>query len=163
MTEQKRKLSKIAVWSLVFALISLLCLVFFVFIPWINIFSVWLFPVSLFLSIVLGIIAVFQIIKKRKILKGIPFATGGLSISVLLVGVIGIVVYSVILVFDSHGCFENLKGIGVTLRIYSQDFDNEYPTSNKWCDLLIEYADVRERAFVRLRRNLEAKKNLTMR
>jgi len=44
-------------------------------------------------------------------------------------------------------CAENLTSLGKTMIIYACDYDDKYPTADKWCDLLIEYTDVTEKQF----------------
>ena len=44
-------------------------------------------------------------------------------------------------------CAENLTGLGKSMIIYACDYDDKYPTADKWCDLLIEYTDVTEKQF----------------
>ena len=44
-------------------------------------------------------------------------------------------------------CSTNLKGLGIAMLIYANDFDDKYPTAEKWCDLLVEYYEVTEKEF----------------
>ena len=44
-------------------------------------------------------------------------------------------------------CAENLMMLGKTMIIYACDYDDKYPTADKWCDLLIEYTDVTKKQF----------------
>ncbi len=37
---------------------------------------------------------------------------------------------------------DNLMEVGKALRMYADEFDGEYPTADKWCDLLIEHTDL---------------------
>lgn len=113
MTKQNRELSKLAKWSLGLA----------IFTPFIFMFCAPAL-ISWFLSIVFDLTAIFQIIIKRKKLKGIPFAIGGISLSVIWI-------FIPMLVFGTRVCPMRLGGIGVSMRIYSQEFDNKYPTSDK--------------------------------
>ena len=45
-------------------------------------------------------------------------------------------------------CGENIERLGKAMLIYACDWDDKYPTANKWCDLLIKYAEVTEKVFV---------------
>ena len=45
-------------------------------------------------------------------------------------------------------CAENLTVLGKTMVIYACDYDDKYPTADKWCDLFIKYAEVTEEEFV---------------
>ncbi len=45
-------------------------------------------------------------------------------------------------------CGANLKQLGKVMHRYANDNNQNYPQVNKWCELLIGYADVPEKAFV---------------
>jgi prepilin-type processing-associated H-X9-DG protein len=47
-------------------------------------------------------------------------------------------------------CTANLKAIGRALLLYANDYDNEFPAPESWCDLLLQYedGDVTEKVFV---------------
>ena len=45
-------------------------------------------------------------------------------------------------------CGTNMKGLSNAMNVYAFDYDNKYPTGSKWCDLLVEHADVGEQSFV---------------
>ena len=45
-------------------------------------------------------------------------------------------------------CEANLVRLGKSMVIYACCSDDKYPTADEWCDLLIEYAEVSEKAFV---------------
>jgi hypothetical protein len=98
-------------------------------------------------ALVLGIISIFEIRKSR--LKGLRCAIGTVIISgVLIIGIVASVFLIVRPIIRRITCGMNLEGLGKALQIYSWDFDNKYPTPNKWCDLLIEYAEVTPKSFV---------------
>lgn len=40
-------------------------------------------------------------------------------------------------------CWQNLNQISRALLIYSNDYDNQYPEPNQWCDLLLKYSDLK--------------------
>jgi prepilin-type processing-associated H-X9-DG protein len=44
-------------------------------------------------------------------------------------------------------CATNLSGLGKAMLIYANDYNDMYPTSSKWCDLLIEHAEVNQKSF----------------
>jgi prepilin-type processing-associated H-X9-DG protein len=39
-------------------------------------------------------------------------------------------------------CATNMSGLGRAMLVYSNDYDDKFPTSSKWCDLLIEHVEV---------------------
>ena len=45
-------------------------------------------------------------------------------------------------------CRAHLGAIGAVILIYSDDFDGKYPTTDKWCDLLVQSGDIDEKQFV---------------
>jgi prepilin-type processing-associated H-X9-DG protein len=45
-------------------------------------------------------------------------------------------------------CGENLTGLGKAMLIYACDYDDKYPLADKWCDLLVKYAEVTEKEFI---------------
>ncbi|OHB56702.1 MAG: hypothetical protein A2Y07_03550 [Planctomycetes bacterium GWF2_50_10] len=45
-------------------------------------------------------------------------------------------------------CASNLSGLGKAMQAYANDYNEQIPTANKWCDLLIKYADISPRQFL---------------
>jgi hypothetical protein len=41
-------------------------------------------------------------------------------------------------------CVRNLRELGIAIMTYSELNDGKYPTPGKWCDLIVQYADVNE-------------------
>ncbi len=39
-------------------------------------------------------------------------------------------------------CGTNLYGLGIAMRLYSEQFEKFYPPADKWCDMLIKYCEV---------------------
>lgn len=107
-------------------------------------------PVTCFLSaipaIILGIVALVQISKSAGQLKGTGPAITGIVLPVLLVPVVAILILFPALArtrqlaLRTH-CAANMSGLGTAMLIYTNDHDS-FPTSSKWCDLLIEHAEV---------------------
>jgi prepilin-type processing-associated H-X9-DG protein len=87
-----------------------------------------------------GITAVKRVRSKARILKGERLAVSG--------AVIG-AVFLVCWVLHCPGstfaaqtkCAANLKMLGKWMLLYAGDYDEQYPTTEKWCDLLAEYMD----------------------
>ena len=44
-------------------------------------------------------------------------------------------------------CAQNLSALGQAMLIYANDNNNMFPTSSKWCDLLVEYQNVSKQTF----------------
>jgi len=44
-------------------------------------------------------------------------------------------------------CSRNLMGLGSAMMVYAHEFDDQYPTASKWCDLLLQGDYVSEKQF----------------
>jgi prepilin-type processing-associated H-X9-DG protein len=44
-------------------------------------------------------------------------------------------------------CGQNMHGLGKAMLIYTNNYDDKFPTQTKWCDLLIKYAEVPPEGF----------------
>ena len=44
-------------------------------------------------------------------------------------------------------CGTNMSGLGKAMLIYANDYNDKFPTSSKWCDLLVERAGVARMTF----------------
>jgi len=101
------------------------------------------FLASFAAALALAIIAIGEIRKVKR--RGMTFAMA----SILVLGAIVAGVVSVALAMCHRmRCETNLSGLGKAIQIYTYDSDGKYPTRSKWCDLLIEHADVTEKSFV---------------
>jgi hypothetical protein len=45
-------------------------------------------------------------------------------------------------------CWSNLNQISMSLQIYANDYDNQYPEPNQWCDLLLKYSELKPESLV---------------
>jgi len=104
-------------------------------------------------AIILGIIGLIKITQSKGKLKGMGLAIAGMAIPVVLLPIaalmMGIMMPALARtrsVAQRMVCGTNLSGLGKAIMIYSNDYDR-FPTSSKWCDLLIEYVDVTEMQF----------------
>ena len=94
-------------------------------------------------GIVVGILAIKKGQDKRRISK-----TGWFAIAGIVLGA----VFFVFWVFHSPSssftarkrCAANLQALGKWMIIYSGDYDEKYPRTEKWCDLLTEYMKTTE-------------------
>jgi prepilin-type processing-associated H-X9-DG protein len=72
--------------------------------------------------------------RQKKILLAIP--------AVFLIAaalILWIVHFSRSAVIAQQNCANNLLAIGRAMLLYSNDYREEYPSADKWCDILIEY------------------------
>lgn len=101
-------------------------------------------------ALVVGTIAIMVIsIRGSAVLKGRAFAIVGMTAAVvsLILGRLGLAPRPA---SPSPGrvCGTNLSVLGKALHIYAGDYDDQYPTADKWCDLLVAYIDVSPKQFV---------------
>ena len=108
-------------------------------------------------AIILGIVALVKIAKSGGKLKGNGLAITGIvvpSVSVLFVlpimlmlGILMPALARTRQIAFRMTCGTNLSGLGKAMLIYANDYDDKFPTPSKWCDLLIEYAEVTPQTF----------------
>jgi prepilin-type processing-associated H-X9-DG protein len=120
-----------------------------------GILSFCTFCITAIPAIILGIVALAKIGKSGGRLKGNAFAVAGIVVPI----VAGVFVLPLALGITLPAlararqaafrtvCATNLSGLGKAMMIYANDYDNKFPTSSKWCDLLIEHAAVDRRSF----------------
>ena len=110
-------------------------------------------PFTCFISaipaIILGIVALVKISKSASQLKGTGLAVTGIALPVVLVSVVAMLMGILMPALARTRqiafrmvCGQNMSGLGKAMLIYANDYDDIFPTSSKWCDLLIEHADV---------------------
>ena len=158
--DQKPKTSMLALWSFILAATSctpLITISILLAIPPLPKSFEWLYRLMpslclMFLSTYLASLALcicgFLKIRKDQI-KGKGLVIGTVLINTTIAAsVIGVALLIVRPIFHRITCEMNMAGLGLSLKIYANDFNGKYPTPEKWCDLLIEYAEVTEKPFV---------------
>ena len=113
-------------------------------------------PFTCFLSalpaIILGIVALVKISQSKGQLKGTGMAVTGIALPVVLVPFVAILIlfpalaHTRQLALRTH-CAANMSNLGRAMLIYTNDFDDKFPTSSKWCDLLSKYTKVPPEGF----------------
>jgi hypothetical protein len=101
------------------------------------------------IGLVLGIIAVLDMIRRRRAVKGWKFATTGIVMNALLVTswFLGPTPYD--LLRYPWGCGRNLRWLAKVWMVYANDDENgRFPPPEKWCDFLLESGHVAEQHFV---------------
>ncbi|MBN1508162.1 MAG: DUF4190 domain-containing protein [Sedimentisphaerales bacterium] len=105
-------------------------------------------------AIVAGIVAMVKIGNSNGRLKGLGMAIAGmiLPFALLPVMAIGMGIVMPALTRTRHlafrpTCAANLQGLGKAMLIYANDYDDRFPTTSEWCDLLTQYAEVAPQAF----------------
>lgn len=109
-------------------------------------------PFTCFLTAVpaaiLGIAALVKISKSAGQLKGTGFAVIGMVLPVVFLTLVtllmGILMPALTRTRQNAlrvACGANISNIGKAILIYANDYD-AFPTSSKWCDLLIEHSEL---------------------
>ncbi len=115
-------------------------------------------PFTCFLSaipaIILGIVSLVKISQSKGRLKGTGMAVTGIALPVvllpfvmLLMGILFPALANTRQLALRVDCAVNMSTIGKAMLIYANDFDDKFPISSKWCDLLIEHAEVTPATF----------------
>ena len=89
-----------------------------------------------------GIVAGFLVIKKGyakgRILKSVRFTIAGIVIGAVFI--VFWILHSPDSTFTARRrCAANLQALGKWMILYAGDYDEQYPRTEKWCDLLTEY------------------------
>jgi len=111
--------------------------------------------ITLIPAVIVGAISLFKIGNSKGRLKGLGLAITGIALPVILIPVFAIVMAifmpalgSVKVQAQKLVCGTNMKGMANAIQVYQFDFNDEYPTGSKWCDLLMTHADVGPKSFV---------------
>jgi len=162
---QKPKISRLAIASLISGIASitgmfflpvagLVSLLFFrrTHFDWIVPFNIYhaLLPISIF-SIIVGAIGLKKIRRSHGLLTGQGIARTGqfMSIPVLvLASLASLVIFAKGRISKEVMCGTNLSDLGKAMLNYASDNDDQYPTAEKWCDLLIAQCEVSPKQFV---------------
>jgi len=106
-------------------------------------------------AIILGIVGLVKIGRSGGKLKGNGFAVAGIVVPVVasvfvLPMVVGISLPAFVRARHQAQrvmCATNMRDLGKAMLIYANDYNDKFPTSSKWCDLLIEHAALDKMAF----------------
>ena len=93
-------------------------------------------------AIILGIVSLVKIEKSGGRVTGRGFAVSGIIVSILALLIAVPVVLKIRQQVFRMVCATNMTVLGMAMLVYSNDYDDKFPTSSKWCDLLIEHAEV---------------------
>ena len=104
-------------------------------------------PITAPLAIILGIISIFKINRSEGRLKGRGLAIGETAVGAAMLSVLVFGCIYIIMMVRHVVCGMNLKGLGVAMWTYANDYDNRYPTPDRWCDLLIQHDYTTEKQF----------------
>jgi prepilin-type processing-associated H-X9-DG protein len=100
-------------------------------------------------AVIAGIVALVKIGKSDGRRKGLGMAIAGMALPVVLLPIMavgmGIMIPALAKVRQlafRMTCGENLVGLGKAMAIYANDNNGRFPTSSKWCDLLVDRTQV---------------------
>jgi prepilin-type processing-associated H-X9-DG protein len=98
------------------------------------------------LAIILGIVGLFKIEKSQGKLKGRGIAIAGIALPGIALPVIALLMAILMpalaqarFAAQQVVCMSNLKQLGVSTTMYAENNKGQYPTADKWCDLLEPY------------------------
>jgi len=137
---QQAKTSKLAIASLVLALLALISIISAFILRYdiavhICLLAFYICPP---VALILGIISIFKIRKSKGQLKGKVYAIVGIVIpSLFATYVIYAATRPTRCVAIRMLCGTRIKSLGSAIMVYSADNDDKYPTADKWCDLLM--------------------------
>ena len=94
-------------------------------------------------AIILGIMGLVKIGKSGGKLKGNGFAIAGIVLALMIPILMIPILMHARQIANRLVCGTNMTVIGMAMLVYINDYDDMFPTSSKWCDLLIEYPDVK--------------------
>jgi len=104
--------------------------------------SLFVFPLLL-IAIIFAIVSIVIIKKSKGRIKGTGFAVIGIIISILVFFIYIPVFLKIRQTAHRMLCGTNMSILGMAILTYTNDYDDNFPTSSKWCDLLITYPDVK--------------------
>lgn len=121
-----------------------------------GILSPLTFYITALPAIILGIIALVNIGRSAGQLKGKGLAIAGIVVPAAWLFIMIPMMMAILMPALARTrqlafrmtCSTNMSGLGKAMLIYANDYDDEWPTSSNWCDLLIKYAEVTPQQFV---------------
>lgn len=150
----KPKISKLAIVSLLFGVLSL-CTLGMVepvglcgYMSLSYVCVLFALRLSAIAGLFIGILAIVKIKKSSGMLKGKGFALVGIAsaAALLILGYLDLAPRPST-PSSATQCSINLRALGKAFLIYTSDYDSTYPTDN-WCDSLIMYCEVTPRTFI---------------
>ncbi|MBE0534464.1 MAG: DUF4190 domain-containing protein [Phycisphaerae bacterium] len=106
-------------------------------------------------AIICGIVALVKIAKTNGVLKGMGMAITGIVLPFVFVAVVVPLLLAILMPALSRAKFEarrivcraNLQTLSTAMTMYADWYEGNIPASDKWCDLLMQEADVSRRSF----------------
>jgi prepilin-type processing-associated H-X9-DG protein len=105
-------------------------------------------------AIIFGIVALVKIGKSTGQLKGNGLAIAGICVPAVALPLMALLMAIMMpalartrTIAQRMVCATNLSGLGKAMLIYANDYNDIFPTTSKWCDLLVEYQNVSKQTF----------------
>jgi len=109
----------------------------------------WTCIFSILFGLIAGIVADHRICKSKGFLTGRIFSISGTVLALILIVLGSIPIRPHVSEYAAQiACNVKLNGLGQAMRIYAGNYHNKYPTSDKWCDLLLQNTKINEKQFV---------------
>ncbi len=103
-----------------------------------GIMTVTFGPITGIFAILIGVIALVQIARNKRLLGGWEYAVTGLILCALIIPVRWHV-NNVLQERRQSTCISNAKQLGYAVAVYTQDYDWRYPPKATWCDAIRVY------------------------
>jgi len=98
-------------------------------------------------SLILGVPSLIRIIASEQRTNSLAFTSAALLLAGVVVGRSLLVPYPRSRAIQLP-CNTNMMALGAAMLVYSAYNDDNYPTADKWCDLLLEHTEVKPEQFV---------------
>jgi hypothetical protein len=105
-----------------------------------------IYPATLIISIVAGILAICKIYKNYGKQIGIFSTIAGMLICIYFLYILAPRAIAPKFMIRRIYCMDNLKDLSMALNNYSKENGGKYPTPDKWCDLIKK--NIRDKDFI---------------
>lgn len=116
-----------------------------------SIFTLFLTALPAVICGIIGLVKIGnsngQLKGKGLAITGIAMPAAALPIIAMLLAILMPALGNVKHMAQRIVCATNLQGLSTAVQTYSLDYDDEFPTGQKWCDLLINEAEVSPMSF----------------
>ena len=120
-----------------------------------GILSFCTFFITALPAVILGIVALVKIAGSGGRLKGNGFAVTGIVVPVvagvfmlpLMLGITMPAIFRTKHLAQRMACGTNMRSLSMAMLMYAENHDDKFPTSSKWCDLLIQHAGANRQMF----------------
>ncbi|MBN1816892.1 MAG: DUF4190 domain-containing protein [Sedimentisphaerales bacterium] len=104
-------------------------------------------------AVICGILALVNISGSRGRLKGVGMAVAGILLPILIVPMMMLIAILLPALSQARNvaqrevCRIKLSSLSIAMMVYANDYEDNVPTAEKWCDLLMKEMDVPEKSF----------------